>query len=922
MYSIYADGECFYTDVAPVEELKVLSPRLVLEDSSAGSLSFTLPECNVFYDTIARMQTEIVVKREGTEIWSGRVLTETKDFFKQRQIYCEGELAYLNDTYQPQRMYTDLSLAQFAEAVLSIHNQKVDEKRKFELGIVHSSIIGDGTYVTSFKTDYKKTIDVFNDLVSTYGCHLRVRKDNGVRKLDILKETTSTAQQTIQFGENLFDYTESYDMSNLATVLLPLGTVTAHAGESVIGEEIPLDIRWGTYYDCTGQTIDPEGYQTMPGSAYYTAYVDLVDLGIISEPGSMKDIYITCRQSNAFLMYAFIDPSGNTIELKQASTGIGFTDLVESSVEVPIDAKWLVIGGFGDAIPGRINRQLDTRTDFDTYLTVESVNNGSVYVTAKPKNRFQTGGVQSEDPDTIETNAPIHLDAGMWCLSWNCNPTLYNHIRVKTIQTDPDGNTEESEWSQAVDIRSHSFRVNANDSVVYFKIKRDNGNLTLPMLWEIQLEWGQYPTYYEYPAGPLQTHGWIEKLITWDDVDDPETLLKMAEDWLRNTQFDGLELEIKACDMRLYGAQVEMIDLLDDIRVVSRPHGLNRMFPVTRLEIPLDSPDDTLFTLSSKPTQNLYSDGGTVDSSLSGQLAMVPTISDTLSAARKSMSEAIRNNDQGVISFVKDSNGNNREMRIAKDEQWDAPDAKGWIINYTGMAFFGDGFDQEATIGIIGPDGGIVANSITTGFLKADRIRGEALTLGGDNNDYGYFVLKDASDNDSTTIDNRGIIQQGINSATGYYNSLQIANGEITEYIVGTDSSTHQAYKVQPTVSLFDQSIKYGTYWTTEVYAVNASWGMELIADRLWISANNIYGGTIGGVNNVQMIHGTAILDTEYATYYLDLYHGFVANGNGVFRIDQKTAPLPGGRSVQVLDGSGNPITLNFNEWGHFTGTS
>lgn len=908
MYSIYADGECFYTDVAPVEELKVLSPILVLEDSSAGSLSFTLPECNAFYDTIARMKTEIVVKREGTEIWSGRVLTETKVFFKQRQIYCEGELAYLNDTYQPQRMYTDLSLAQFAEAVLCIHNQKVDEKRKFELGIVHSSIIGDGTYVTSFKTDYKKTIDVFNDLVSTYGCHLRVRKDNGVRKLDILKETTSTAQQTIQFGENLFDYTESYDMSNLATVLLPLGTVTAHAGESVIGEEIPIDIRWGTYYDCTGTTIDPINPQTMTGSAYYTAYVDLVELGIVSTQDAKKDIYITCRQSNAYLMYAFIDPSGNTIELKQASTGIGFTDLVESSVEVPIDAKWLVIGGFGDAIPGRINKQLDTRTDFDTYLTVESVNNGSVYVTAKPKNRFVTDFNQV-DTDTIETTDPITLDAGKWCLSWDTVAALRNHIHVKTIQTDPDGNVTESDWSETVDVRSNVFTVLADNSAVIFKLRRDDGSLAPSYLSNIQLEWGQYPTYYENPVGPLQTHGWIEKLITWDDVDDPATLLKMAEDWLRNTQFDGLELEIKACDMRLYGARVEMIDLLDDIRVISRPHGLNRMFPVTRLEIPLDSPDDTLFTLSSKPTQNLYSDGGSVDSSLSGQLAMVPTISDTLSAARKSMSEAIRNNDQGVISFVKDSNGNNREMRIAKDEQWDAPDARGWIFNYAGLAYFGDGFDQEATIGLTGTDGGIAANSITTGFMKADRIQGGRLTLGGFNNDYGYFVLKDASNNDSTTIDNRGFIQQGYDQVTNYYNSLQIANGTISEYIVGMDQSTHASYTMSPIVTQYEGSTQYGSLLNSQVFNLSSSFGLVLNVGRIWTETNGAF--TPG-------VHGRTTIDTEYATYNLDTYHGILV-GNA---INQKTAPLPGGRSVQVLDGSSNPITLNFNEWGHFTGTS
>lgn len=248
-------------------------------------------------------------------------------------------------------------------------------------------------------------------------------------------------------------------------------------------------------------------------------------------------------------------------------------------------------------------------------------------------------------------------------------------------------------------------------------------------------------------------------------------------------------------------------------------------------------------------------------------------------------------------------------MRIAKDEQWDAPDATGWIFNYTGMAFFGDGFDQEATIGIIGPDGGIVANSITTGFMKADRIQGGKLTLGGYNNDYGYFVLKDASNNDSTTIDNRGIIQQGYDQATNYYNSLQIANGTISEYIVGMDHSTHASYTMQPIVTLYENATQYGSMLNSQVFNLTSSFGVVLNVGRIWTETNGTF--TPG-------VHGRTTIDTEYATYDLDTYHGILV-GNA---INQKTAPLPGGRSVQVLDGSGNPITLNFNEWGHFTGTS
>ena len=43
MYSIYADGVCIYSDVFALESMKVLSPKLVLEDNGAGSLSMKLP---------------------------------------------------------------------------------------------------------------------------------------------------------------------------------------------------------------------------------------------------------------------------------------------------------------------------------------------------------------------------------------------------------------------------------------------------------------------------------------------------------------------------------------------------------------------------------------------------------------------------------------------------------------------------------------------------------------------------------------------------------------------------------------------------------------------------------------------------------------------------------------------------------------
>lgn len=125
MYSIYADGVCIYNDVFSLDDMKVVNPKLTLEDSAAGSLEMSLPHTNKAYDTIVRMVTEISVKKHGEEIWSGRVLSESKDFWNNRVLYCEGELAYFNDSVQPPAEYAGKSVREYLEQLISVHNAKV-----------------------------------------------------------------------------------------------------------------------------------------------------------------------------------------------------------------------------------------------------------------------------------------------------------------------------------------------------------------------------------------------------------------------------------------------------------------------------------------------------------------------------------------------------------------------------------------------------------------------------------------------------------------------------------------------------------------------------------------------------------------------------------------------------------------------------
>lgn len=229
MYNIYADDLLFYSDTIPSENVKIIDPHLTLADSAAGSLEFSLPPMNVGYEKIKRMTTDIIVNCDDEEIWRGRVLQDTEDFWKNRRLVCEGELAFLNDSIQPPHRYlsTETTVESFFFALLDNHNAQVEENRRFEHGMVtvtDGDQQDDSDAIYRF-TNYETTLECLNDkLVERLGGHLRVRHQDGHRYLDYISDDTlGTNTQVVRFGVNLLEFSKNIDMSELATAIVPRG---------------------------------------------------------------------------------------------------------------------------------------------------------------------------------------------------------------------------------------------------------------------------------------------------------------------------------------------------------------------------------------------------------------------------------------------------------------------------------------------------------------------------------------------------------------------------------------------------------------------------------------------------------------------------------------------------------------------------
>ncbi len=468
MYSIYADGVCIYNDVFALDNMKVINPKLVLEDNSAGSLTMSLPPTNLAYDSILRLATDISVQKNGEAIWAGRVISEDKDFWNNRTLKCEGELAFFNDSTQPPAEYSELTIRGYLESLIAVHNSKVKANRRFELGAV---TVYDDSFPT-FYTNNEKTITLLNDLVKKYGGHLRVRQVDGVRRLDYLAEYPDTCSQAIQFGSNLIDFTRNWDSTEFATVIVPLG-----------------------------KRLD----------------------------------------------------------------------------ESPIEA-------------------------LDAYLTVESVNRGSMYV-------------QSEEA--------------------------------------------------------------------------------------------------------VKTYGWIEKTVSWNEIDNPDTLLRKAKEYLADLQFDNVELKLNALDLHYLDVSYEAVKLLDEIRVISRPHGLDRIFPVTKLEIPLDSPEKTQFTLGTTVKVSLTSTNNKINSAILEKIEGLPKAHSILKEAKENATQIMNMATTGYITITKDEYGSDT-LYISNIRDYTKAD-KLWKWNMNGLGYSKDG---GKTFGLaITMDGAIVADYITAGVLNGDVIR-------------------------------------------------------------------------------------------------------------------------------------------------------------------------------------------------------
>lgn len=229
MYRVYVNDLLIHDQAAPDPDAHLISPKLILSDNAAGSFDFTIPKGRLGYDDIRKMSSTIIVLKENHTIWSGRVTKGDEDFFGNRKFTCEGALAYLNDTLQPNIKYTNISNKQYFINLIKNHNAKVREDRRFAIGSIAETGVSD---LFDHETDFQKTISLIqSDFIELLGGHIYITYNDDY---DISNSETPTpilnytfdynpSSQEINFGKNLLNFTKNWDTTDLFTVVYPRG---------------------------------------------------------------------------------------------------------------------------------------------------------------------------------------------------------------------------------------------------------------------------------------------------------------------------------------------------------------------------------------------------------------------------------------------------------------------------------------------------------------------------------------------------------------------------------------------------------------------------------------------------------------------------------------------------------------------------
>ena len=259
MYKVYCDEYLIHD--TRISNLDIISPKLSLELNKTGTFTFTIYPSHPYFDKLKKLKSVIKVYQDDYLLFRGRILNDTQGWHNEKQVTCEGELAFLLDSIQ--RPYDFMSgelhttVKDLFTFFINNHNSQVESEHQFIVGNI--TVTDPNDYIVRSDSNYTNTWDSINNkLIDSLGGYLWVRHEDDGNYIDYLADFDTISSQTIEFGKNLIDLSKTTKGEDIATGIIPLG---AKVGEGEDAERLTIkSVNDNKDYIYNQEAVDAYGY--------------------------------------------------------------------------------------------------------------------------------------------------------------------------------------------------------------------------------------------------------------------------------------------------------------------------------------------------------------------------------------------------------------------------------------------------------------------------------------------------------------------------------------------------------------------------------------------------------------------------------------------------------------------------------------
>ena len=391
MYQVSCDNFLLYND--QVEGYEIFNPKVELELNEIGGFDFTIYNNHPNFDKLKRLKSIIRVYQDDFLLFRGRILNDTQGFYNEKNVECEGELAFLVDSIQRPYDFTGTPAELFTQFINN-HNAQVDADHQFKVGNI--TVTDPNDYISRSDSEYLNTLEsIRGKLLDTLGGYIWIRHEADGVYIDYLAELNFLSPQTVTFGKNLLDLKRQTKGEDIATAIIPLGAKTEESRltiesvnngvDYVYNQEAVDTYGWIFKTQVWDDVTLPENLLTKGNEALYeqmqmlyTVELDAADLATVdktvesfhigtqvrvtTEPHSINQLFLVRK-----LSISLLQPASNKLTL-----GASLYTFTERAISGQIATENRLVGISSDLEEKLVNGLTETETKLSAQILATS----------------------------------------------------------------------------------------------------------------------------------------------------------------------------------------------------------------------------------------------------------------------------------------------------------------------------------------------------------------------------------------------------------------------------------------------------------------------------------------------------------------------------------------------------------------------